>query len=238
MEKEKIVILLHGFKKKDFDDFNHFVNYAKGKTKYKIVPNQYWYDNHDKSSLNWQKMSSSLDKIVDGYKDKEIILIGYSMGGVASFREAAKNDNVISFMALYPAFYINFKGWVKVLLNNIKKWKEMRKRLGKERYKRMKQLKSKGVSEKYPITLAWNINLFRKKQIKYISRLKNKKIFLVWSKNDEVTQDDRVFKMLDKKLNKKLNNFTKLEATESHFNALDENQTKMFDRIIDFINSN
>ncbi len=236
-QKQKIVVLIHGFKKRGYDDFCNLYEYAEGKTKYPIKKAEDWYDNHDKSTLSWRSMKNKIDSFLDKYKDKEVILIGYSMGAVASFRLAAKNNNVKSFMAMYPAFYINFKGWIKVLFKNVKKWRKMKKTLGKERYKRMKMLKSRGVAEIYPITIALNINIFRKKQIKYLSKLKGKNILLVWSQNDEFTQNAKVKKILDEKLDTIKNKLTLLEANESHFNALNKGQYAMFDRIITFINA-
>lgn len=234
--KEKVVVLLHGFKKKNYVEFANFVEYANEKSKYKIMKEVDWYDNWDKKTINWRSFIKKQQEIINSYKDKEIILVGYSAGGIGALSLAAKNDNVVGVLAMYPAFYINFIGWVKVLTTNMKKWKKAKKTLGKERYKRMKELKEKGASEKYPIRLAIAINIFRKKQIPYLKKIKNKNIKIIWSKNDEITQTNKTLKLLEKNIDINNNVYTLKEEFVSHFSALDRGQIQVFNEILSFIN--
>jgi esterase/lipase len=137
---------------------------------------------------------------------------------------------------MYPAFYIQFFGWIGALKSNLKKARALKKKLSKERYKRIKALQSKGVSEKYPFRLTLAMNTFRFKQRKHISNIEGVNINIIWGDNDETTKNTPTQRFLRSKIDAKKNNLVFDKATESHFNALDRGQTRVFENIVDFIN--
>jgi pimeloyl-ACP methyl ester carboxylesterase len=51
-----------------------------------------------------------MHSIINKYKNREIILVGYSMGAIAGLALAAQHKNIKAVYAMYPAFYIQFFG--------------------------------------------------------------------------------------------------------------------------------
>jgi len=232
-ESRKNIILIHGFKKHQENVFLDFEKYIKDNNleeEFNII-NFTYYDNLDKATIHHKLFKKTIQTILEENKDKEIFVLGYSMGSTAALTLTSEFDNITKIYTLVPVFKIDSMLWIKRIINNLKKAKKLKKKLGKERYLRLKKMKEKGGSEKYPIRLVSQINLFRKANKKDVKGLSQKKIKMIFSTNDEINNLKKTIKYINKKINYNDNdieiNFTK----KTHFQLL----TKCEERYIDIV---
>ncbi|MFV0379710.1 MAG: alpha/beta hydrolase [Anaerorhabdus sp.] len=118
----KIIICIHGFGRTQSDEYLELKNYLK---KYKFsIP--MLYDIYNENDDNYEEWLNRAEEVIDLYKNtkKEIILIGYSMGGVIATNFATK-ANVKKLILLAPAFeYITLSNAIDVVSKIFKTKKE------------------------------------------------------------------------------------------------------------------
>lgn len=78
--KKPIIITIHGFGRQVSHEFDPFAKYMKQK-KYEVVQFDMYspYNPNDDNPKVW---ISKAERVLNQYKDREIILLGFSMGGV------------------------------------------------------------------------------------------------------------------------------------------------------------
>lgn len=105
-KKKPVIIALHGFGKRKSKEFDNLKT-ALNKEKYQLITVDL-FDENDPTDIEWTSWVAKANKIVreNSFQD-EIILIGFSMGGViASY--LASQCNVKKLILLAPAFeYFN-----------------------------------------------------------------------------------------------------------------------------------
>ena len=100
-KKQKVIITIHGFGKNVQHEFDPLAKHIDEK-KYQIIQFDMYdpYDPHDDNYETWIKKA---EEKIHEYKDQEIILLGFSMGGViASY--LASIYHVRSLILVAPAF--------------------------------------------------------------------------------------------------------------------------------------
>ena len=100
-KKQKVIITIHGFGKNVQHEFDPLAKHID-KKKYQIIQFDMYepYDPHDDNYETWIKKA---EEKIHEYKDQEIILLGFSMGGViASY--LASIYHVRSLILVAPAF--------------------------------------------------------------------------------------------------------------------------------------
>ncbi len=186
----KAVLLLHGFKRNNKDDFEEVMPFIETLGFDKIY-NEVWFDNYDKKTLDYKYSLKRVEEIVElinNDKHEEVTIIAYStgslIGALISEKLTAKN---VDYYSITPPYKIYFWRYISLAFKLLKMDKKLRKRLGEERYTRLKQkqIETKTI-EQYPISII----VFISHQI--IRRYKNslKKIengkFLLSSTDDKV----------------------------------------------------
>ncbi|RKX66914.1 MAG: hypothetical protein DRP42_01940 [Tenericutes bacterium] len=104
---DKIVIVVHGFKRQGTNDFTDFVEYATDKVKYPIH-NFTFFENEQKNTLGYKTMSSRIGTEFSKFADKEIIVIGYSIGGLSAIAHSVKMNNITAIYSIVPAYKIKY----------------------------------------------------------------------------------------------------------------------------------
>lgn len=124
-----IIITIHGYGRRRQHEFDNFVNWGK-LDGFEIVQFD-MYDLFDETDNDWMKWVARAKDKLDAYAGREIILVGFSMGGVIASYLANVCD-IQKLILLAPAFnYIhveNIAGMISkgasVLLGNDKKNKD------------------------------------------------------------------------------------------------------------------
>ncbi len=186
----KAVLLLHGFKRNNKDDFEEVMPFIETLGFDKIY-NEVWFDNYDKKTLDYKYSLKRVEEIVElinNDRHEEVTIIAYStgslIGALISEKLTAKS---VDYYSITPPYKIYFWRYISLAFKLLKMDKKLRKRLGEERYTRLKQkqIETKTI-EQYPISII----IFISHQI--IRRYKNslKKIengkFLLSSTDDKV----------------------------------------------------
>ncbi|NOQ50556.1 MAG: hypothetical protein GQ557_02725 [Mycoplasmataceae bacterium] len=230
---EKIILLVHGYKRPKKHDFDHFEEYAKERVSIPLKK-IYWFDNFDKKTMKTKAFIENFNLELKKYHDKDITIISYSMGASLAIQQAYLFDNVIQIIAVYPTFFVYYFDWIKQLKNVYKKRKKIKKQLSKERYKRLLLMKKSGLSEKYPIRLTLQINSLRKKLGRKKIKATGKQFEIFLNNKDEINNTNKSFKKIKKQLSER-NNVNFHWINDSHYSTLDRNQNHIFDKIIDLI---
>lgn len=156
---KKIMILLHGFKRNNEDDFgriHHFFN--KFKPEYEIM-NVIWYDNYNKATLKRSYLDLLLAQIafdINSVDYDEISIISYSTGNIVAIYllDKLRQKDKVSFYGTVPPFEVEKYKWTVRLKEAASYRKKLKKELGSERYKRIqKKLKETKKVEKYPLQI-------------------------------------------------------------------------------------
>ncbi len=234
MKNKKTILLIHGFKRKEKDDFESFkIFLSEFLPEYNVISPEY-YDNNNKKTLDNKKFKKKILDSINDIQTDEIYIVGYSMGALASLTLFNDNDKVKKIFAVYPPFKIIFFDWVFKLNDNRKKKKEIIKKLGKEKYKKIEQrYKNSKIVEKHPVKIVWEINLFRIKNRRKIKECINKDINIIFTKNDEIIYTKRAVKYFDKRINKSKNNINFSYKDYNHFTVFEKNEI-LFNEIKDF----
>ncbi len=239
MNEKKHLLLIHGFKKHKEDIFkdldillreDEFIN-----NNFEIEK-LFYYDNLDKDTISHKYFESIIKDKLNELKDKEVYVIGYSLGGVVSLTLTSEYKNIKNIISLAPVYKIpSFLGWPKQVIKNYRVAKKMKKKLGPERYARLKNLQKKGVSEKYPTKIVIEINRFRLKIRKLSKRLIDKNILIIFSANDEINDLKKTINYFNKKINYEKNNLSIIFSSETHFQLINKTSTHNIDLIRSFL---
>ncbi len=160
MMKKKVMILLHGFKRNNEDDFgrvHHFFDQYRNEYD---IKNIIWYDNYNKKTLNRKHLDFVLSQValdvnVSGYED--IVIVAYSTGNVVAMylMDKLKNRDKVRFFGTVPPFEIEKFKWIERLQDGMKYKKSLKRKLGVRRYYRIqRKLKQQQRTEKYPIQIS------------------------------------------------------------------------------------
>ncbi len=202
-EKKKSLIFIHGFKKHKENIFQSLEEKLLQNdffADFKII-NLNYYDNLDKKSINNQLFKTIIIDKLEELKDEDVFIVGYSVGGLVSLTLTQKYPNIKKIVALAPVYKIAFFSWPTKIINNYKTSLKIKKKVGKERYQRLKLLQKKGISEKYPIRITTQINYFRLKIRKQTKKLKEKDILIIFSINDNINNLTSSLKWFNKNFN-------------------------------------
>jgi len=111
-KKLPVIITIHGYGRRRKHEMDNLVLWAKSDpllSRYEIVQFDL-YDLFDDTDCNWQQWVSRAKTVINEYElmNREILLLGFSMGGVIASYLAATSPNVKKLILLAPAFqYLN-----------------------------------------------------------------------------------------------------------------------------------
>ncbi len=189
-DMSKAVLLLHGFKRNNKDDFEEVMPFIETLGFDKIY-NEVWFDNYDKSTLDYKcslKRVEEIVELINNSNHEEVTIIAYSTGSLIGALISEKlTTRKVNYYSITPPYKIYFWRYISLAIKLLKMDKKLKKRFGEERYNRLKekQIENKTI-EQYPISII----VFISHQI--IRRYKNslKKIengkFLLSSTDDKV----------------------------------------------------
>ncbi|MCI9311847.1 MAG: alpha/beta fold hydrolase [Erysipelotrichaceae bacterium] len=126
-KKLPVIVTVHGYGRRRKHEMDNLVLWAKDDAllkQYEIIQFDL-YDLFDESDCDWQKwVSRAKTKINEQeLKGREIILIGFSMGGVIASYLAATSAHVKKLILLAPAFqYINMDAISSVITKSAAAW--------------------------------------------------------------------------------------------------------------------
>ncbi len=228
----KAVLLLHGFKRNNKDDFEEVMPFIETLGFDKIY-NEVWFDNYDKKTLDYKYSLKRVEEIVElinNDKHEEVTIIAYStgslIGALISEKLTAKN---VDYYSITPPYKIYFWKYISLAFKLLKMDKKLRKRLGKERYTRLKQkqIETKTI-EQYPISIIVFIShqIIRRYK-KSLKKIENGK-FLLSSTDDKV-----VVKVTNKVVSK--NKTNKITMKEFNHDNILRGEKEIF---IEWMNNN
>lgn len=158
---KKAILLLHGFKRNDIDDFEEVQDYIKtvaDRIGAEKVYNEIWFENYEKETLNLKHFDKRVKEIstkINNENYDEVVIISFSSGTIvaANVKELLTAKSV-KYYGVTPTIKPHILKWIKTLTRLTKANKKLKKKLGKERYDRLKQVKTENqVSEKYPVKI-------------------------------------------------------------------------------------
>lgn len=200
MEKTKTLLLLHGFKRNGIDDFKNIHEYLSKYEKDFNIINETYFDNYKKETLNVKYLNEQVNRIANSLKgQKEVIILGYSTGSViASMVVNRLSSDVKTYIyAMVPPIKIVFAKWIPMGFEIRKKEKQLKKKLGKERYKYIKEKSQANKNlEKYPVYISLYINKLRKKYRNLLLKQENATYLL--SEEDLYVHTKKIVKKLKK----------------------------------------
>lgn len=201
----KAILLLHGFKRNDVDDYAELHDYlevVKERIGASKIYNEVWFENYEKDTLNLKYLDKRIEEIIETIKKDnidELIIIAYSAGTIvgAMVKERIGLDKV-TYLGVAPTFNIHLLKWISTLGKMRKSEKALKAKLGKERYARIKKTTQENkTAEKYPVKIMYY--MFSKvigKRRKYLSNTKGSK-FLI-AKDDHIVKAKKSIKKLSK----------------------------------------
>lgn len=157
---KKVMVLLHGFKRNNEDDFGRVFHYFKQFSEDYEIRNVIWYDNYNKKTLNKKHLNAILNQLaldINMDEPNEIVIVGYSTGNVVAMYliDKIENKDAIKFYGTVPPFDIERFKWIERLNEQRLYNKKLRKKLGWKRYYRIKRkLWLNKQTEKYPLSIA------------------------------------------------------------------------------------
>ncbi len=195
------ILLLHGFKRNGEDDWAQLHDFF---SEFEVdhVYNEHWFENHDKETLNlnhfYNRSTEIAMKINADHTDK-LIIVSYSAGVTFASNLVEKlNVKEVEFIGVVPTLKIHLVKWLKTLTKMRRANKNLKAKLGKERYHRLiKKQKEERKMEKYPYAI-FNFMFFKviSKHGKQLAKIKNAK-FLV-SRHDHIAKAKHSIKKLEK----------------------------------------
>ena len=100
-EKKPLIVCIHGFGKRRADEYKNLIDIFKNE--YEIITPEL-FNQENKDDTNYKDWLARAEKPILENKDRDIYLIGYSMGGVIASYLASRNPNVKKLVLLEPAF--------------------------------------------------------------------------------------------------------------------------------------
>ncbi len=230
------ILLLHGFKRSNKDDFKFFKEYLKNNFDNVNIIFFDYYNNNDKKTLSSKKIKESVLEFVENLELENISVVGYSLGALIGLTLFGDNEKVKKIYSLYPPLKIHLFDWIFKLWRKKKKAREIKKKLGKEKYKTISEkYKKNKIIEKYPVRIVFAINSFRFKYRNLISNNINKDIKIVFSSNDEVVKGSSL-DYLKKKINFDNNQIEIEKNNFNHFTVFNTENNELFENIALFLN--
>ena len=221
------ILLIHGFKRNNRDDFKFLKEHLSVNFNVEVISFSYYSSNNKKTINNKNFKREILNSIKD--VNGKIDIIGYSLGGFSSLTLFSKNKKIENIYAIFPPFKISFFNWILKLKNNWNKKRLMKKRIGKDKFKKIQlRYKQSSMLEKHPIKLIHEINVFRFKNKRKIKFNQNKNIKILFSNSDPIVNNKRTITYI----NKKIHSSNQLEfkmVNNSHFEALNKNSDVLED---------
>ncbi len=203
MTQKKMMILLHGFKRNNDDDFARVRNYLGKFSKEYDIKNVIWYDNYNKRTLNRNHLDLILSQLaldITLDEPEEIVIIGYSTGNVVAMylMDKIKDPSKVTFYGTVPPFEIEKFKWVERLKEQAAYKKKLRKKLGTFRYLRIRnKLYKNKKTEKYPIAIAnYCYNKIIKPDGHRVGEITNG--YFLLAENDQVVNTKVAYKELTK----------------------------------------
>lgn len=229
-KKDKVLIFVHGFKKQGKNDFDFFLDSNPELNKNFIIEKIEYYDGNNKDTLSIKKFDKEVLKIFEKYKDKEVKIIAYSFGCVLSLINSINYKNIKDMFLIMPTFFISYSNWVKMFKEMKVKEKELREKLGNERFERI----MKKMVDKYVIKTSIVMNKYLKRR-KLIKKVEGKNITSIYSVNDNVSIVNKSIPFFKKNIEFK-NNLELISVEDSHFGVLDFGKDDNINNLLHFIN--
>lgn len=195
-----IILLLHGFKRNDENDFEELEEYFD--KKYDLVMNEVYFENYKKETLNEKHVHnvvSEIAKKINYIKPKRFDILGYSTGSIVAplVKSKISKDIKVTIFSISPPTTILLAKWVPESINSLKMNRKLKNKMGKERYNRLKKVQEEHKTiEKYPVKIAIFINSFRKKYRKNL--YKETDIYFLLSSIDTFVKTKTINKRLSK----------------------------------------
>lgn len=199
---KNILLLLHGFKKNGVDDFEKVTSFFNENLKDYEILNEEWFDNYNLATMKrkyFLKRVNEISDLINVEKPDKLIIVAFSTGSIiASLIVKKIKISNVSIFSIVPPIKINFSKWLPIAWKQFKSNKKLKKKLGKKRFKRIKEKQQENKKiEKYPIRIINFINLvrlrYRKKILKH-----NFKILFLFSENDTFVKTAAILKKIDK----------------------------------------
>ena len=220
MSAKKIILAIHGLQIKGDDHFEPFLKYAKDKLNYEVVTFNH-FDHGEYYSSKYNPVMTNIKRKIKHYQDQgyEVILFGYSAGGVMATAAASNDPLIKSLVLVYPVYKISWYRWMKGLYKQGRERKRLKKKLGKERYNELmdklaKQTRASVLSGDYT-RLVTNVNRNRIKAKKYLSELKDKNVSVFFAKREWVAGSQNP-KYIKKNLHQWNNKVSFIEVDSDH----------------------
>lgn len=196
----KTILLLHGFKRNGIDDFASMHTYFEQyENEYNII-NEIYFDNYEKDTLTLKYLNERAEAISSLLKkQEEVIILGYSTGAVVAALIADKLPSTVNIhiWAMVPPIKIVLMKWVPMSYRIWKKERAIKKKIGKERYEKLKsKAQADKVMEKYPVKISIYINTLRKKYQKLLLNKEN--TYYLLANEDTFVHTPRIIKKLEK----------------------------------------
>ena len=120
--QRSVIVLIHGFGDEVSDEMQTLTDHFRN-SKYNVITPDL-YDPKNPQDYDYKKWLARIDKVLDDVQDKDIYLIGFSMGGVIAAHFATIYP-VKKLVLLAPAYkYISIKGGLTALKKFFNKGKE------------------------------------------------------------------------------------------------------------------
>ncbi len=156
---KRMMILLHGFKRNNEDDFGRVHHFFKRYEDDFEIKNVIWYDNYNKKTLNKKYLDILLSQValdINLENPDDIVIVAYSTGNVVAMYliDKIKNKDKVRFFGTVPPFDIEKFKWIDRLKEQSRYKKSLRKKLGLKRYLRVQKIMKKNKqTEKYPLQI-------------------------------------------------------------------------------------
>ena len=106
IKDKPILVCIHGFGSRKTDEFNFLVDYFKNDFEF-VLPEL--FDQTDEEDTDPETWVLRAENFVKENPDKEVYLLGYSMGGVIASYMASRYENIKALVLVEPAFdYLSF----------------------------------------------------------------------------------------------------------------------------------
>ncbi len=196
----KAILLLHGFKRNGEDDFGQVHDFFLSLGVDKVYAEE-WFDNYDKKTMTLKYFEARTKEIAkkilnDGVTELKIVTYSTGVMLTPNICNILKNID-IKIYSIVPPIKIPLSRWVSSGFNSLKIQKKLKKKMGKERYKRLKTASIENrTREKYPIRISVFINEVRMRQWKKV--IANPNIEYLISRVDEFIDAEKVEAILTK----------------------------------------
>ncbi len=198
---KKAILLLHGLKENNVDDFEELIDFFKSESDYEIC-NESYFDLKDKKTLTHKSFEESAKKIADKMKEyDEVKIIAYSFGTFIADQVALilGEEKVSSFYSLVPPIKIHMKRWITYFNKKRKLRKKVIKVRGKEYKKKIKQMQKEQKQSREKnmsklILSIWTFGIKKRRQL-----YKRINIDYLFAEDDNVVITDWVVNKLNKK---------------------------------------